>query len=214
MWRSSASWLFPVRCFGCGAIGVAFCAACGASFIPQRRIDARTGLRIVSVGAYADLLRRMILAGKTGRRDVLVALAELLARHVPEMATLVPVPTSRARRRRRGYDQAEVLARVAARYAHAHVERALRRVGSAQQGKDRRERCLDEPRYEVRRMPSPRMRVTLIDDVCTTGATLRGAAAALARSGCVIEGAYVLALVPERTADVRGDYFAGDAGSV
>jgi predicted amidophosphoribosyltransferase len=97
---------------------------------------------------------------------------------------LVPVPTHPARARRRGYDQAQVLARALAGRSGLPVTRCLRRTGSRarQLGAGRAER-LQAGRLELHcHGPAPE-RATLVDDVHTTGATLRAAALALRAAG-------------------------------
>jgi predicted amidophosphoribosyltransferase len=99
-------------------------------------------------------------------------------------AVLVPVPTHGRRRRQRGYDQAEVLARALARRTGLPLHTCLVRTGDGtrQLGAGRAER-LQAGRLQLRcRGAAPPVAV-LVDDVHTTGATLRTAAAALGAAG-------------------------------
>jgi ComF family protein len=99
-------------------------------------------------------------------------------------AVLVPVPTHPARHRRRGYDQAAVLARALSRRTGLRLDMCLRRTGEAarQLGAGRAER-LQAGRLDLRcRGTAPGVAI-LVDDVHTTGATLRAAAAALRAAG-------------------------------
>jgi predicted amidophosphoribosyltransferase len=99
-------------------------------------------------------------------------------------AALVPVPLPAARRRARGFDQAERLARALAGRTGAPVVPCLRRLGAAprQTGAPARDRRTAGRIAVERSAPSPRHAV-LVDDVLTTGATLHGCAVALRGGG-------------------------------
>lgn len=171
---------------------------CGAC---RREAPAFDGAR--SYGLYRGALRGAVLEMKFHRRERLaVKLGELLA--VPwaacpaleeaSHATLVPVPLHRSRRRERGYNQAEALARGLAtelrRAAGGGVKVDLgcllrTRATPPQTGLSLRAR-LENVRgaFEVASPQRARGRVlVLVDDVMTTGATLSACAAALKRAG-------------------------------
>jgi predicted amidophosphoribosyltransferase len=120
------------------------------------------------------------------------AMADLTARHRPSAVTWAP--TTPDRRRERGYDQAQLLARAVARRLRVPCVRLLDRpAGPAQTGRDRAER-LEGPRIVARR--THHGSVLLIDDVCTTGATLGAAASALRSQGSAPIHACTLAVTP------------------
>lgn len=100
-----------------------------------------------------------------------------------DVDTVTWAPTSARRRRRRGFDQAELVARQVALQLGLRPRRLLERDGddATQTGASRLDR-LAGPSFRVR--PDVRgRRVLVIDDVVTTGATLRSAAGALERAG-------------------------------
>jgi ComF family protein len=154
-----------------------------------------------SYGLYAGNLRKAILHLKFHRRVFLGhRLGALLVRAwqalpEPDSAIVVPVPLHPSRRRRRGFNQAELLARGLVRRLGKEERRqglrlvagALRRIRATvpQVGLSvsaRRENVSGV--FSVGRPEQVRNRtVVLIDDVMTTGATLSACAAALKQAG-------------------------------
>ena len=137
-----------------------------------------------------------MLALKDGRRDLATALgARLGAALASEDLHLVGIPTSASRRMRRGFDGGECLASLAARAAGRMASRALTFAArDRQRGRSRAERLEARGRFRANDMLAAGTRVTLIDDVCTTGATLVDAVFALRARGAIVERAVVVAL--------------------
>jgi len=155
------------------------------------------GIEARAAGAYAGSLREAILAMKRGERDQLTALAPLLARELGSLTDpLVPLPTSPRRRRARGFDQAVQLVYRAAAINGLTVCDVLEKRGTAQHGRSRSGRVHARARFRVRRGIALPARVTLVDDVCTTGATLADAADALFAAGVSVGAAVFLARTP------------------
>ena len=102
---------------------------------------------------------------------------------------VVPVPTTRARVRRRGYNQAELLARsVAERLGEGLIEALVRTRGGATQVAlhPSQRRANVRGVFAAREEEIPRLagaHVVLVDDVLTTGATAAAAAEELVRVG-------------------------------
>jgi ComF family protein len=126
-----------------------------------------------------------------GRAVVAKPLGDLMAvywrQHGLPVDVVVPVPLHAARLRERGYNQAGLLAREMARQVGLPVdERTLiRQRATASQvdldAKQRKENVLDAFHCSGRCLLDKR--VLLIDDVCTTGATLEACAVALYEGG-------------------------------
>jgi predicted amidophosphoribosyltransferase len=142
----------------------------------------------------------MLLALKyRNRRDALHYLAAQIAAVLDVEADVVTwVPTTGARRRARGFDQAELLARAVGRCTGLPVRSLLCRVdGQAQTGRDAQARRMG-PEFSRRRRRPGAGSVVLIDDIGTTGATLEAAARVLAGAGWAEIHARTVAWTPRR----------------
>lgn len=140
---------------------------------------------------YEGIARRLILNLKyRNRRQVVVVLAELLAQRVmqsvPNIVTDVDVvtwaPTSTARVRRRGVDQSELLARRLAKEFGVPYRRLLIKTSTNVQTGASRDQRLRGSVYSARKLRVS-SHVMIVDDVVTTGTTLRCAAEALLKAG-------------------------------
>jgi ComF family protein len=102
-----------------------------------------------------------------------------------EPPLLLPVPLHPSKKRMRGYNQSELLARELAKITGWKVEQRLARVKvtRSQVGLDAEERVENvRDAFEWPGEAAP-ARVMLVDDVCTTGATLSACASALMLKG-------------------------------
>jgi predicted amidophosphoribosyltransferase len=145
----------------------------------------------VSAHTYdGDVRRRVVELKYGGRRSLARELAHQLAAavradsalSVDAIQVVTWAPTSSRRRRRRGFDQAQVIARFVARDLGVPCRRLLvRETRTVQTGRSRVAR-LTGPRFRAIATRRP-LRVLVVDDVVTTGSTLRAAAHALTASG-------------------------------
>lgn len=210
---------FPAVCAGCGREGETLCPGC------RRGLDARLELPGgLPIGLPADLPAPLLqlewcapFAGPVrsalhelkyaGERRLARPLGEAVARRwgrVGRGATvIVPVPVHAERERQRGYDQAALIAEVAARSLGLPWLRALERARAtvAQFELGRADRAANVGgAFRLRRARDGRAAdgvagrwVLLVDDVVTTGATLAACAAALEEAGALATSAIVVA---------------------
>src|SRR5260370_38336070 len=100
--RAILDFVFPPQCGGCERIGSGLCGTCLPRGAPiERRLPT---LGVLALGIYDGGFRNAILALKSGRRDVAEAFAERLSSHFGAAGIVVPLPTTAARGRQRGFD--------------------------------------------------------------------------------------------------------------
>ena len=180
--------LFRQRCEACGGIARVLCVTCRAQLFAM--VQPECDAAVVAV-AYEGIARRLILNLKYhNRRQIVSVLVELLAQRImqraPNIATICDVvtwaPTSTARVRRRGLDQAELLARRLARVLDVPCRRLLIKTSTNVQTGASREERLRGSVFSARKL-GVNSHVIVVDDVVTTGTTLRCAADALHKAG-------------------------------
>ena len=182
-------------CFLCGAsvgTGSTLCAVCWAS-LPRHaatRQRALAGVGRVWVGFdYVYPVISLIRALKFGQAVYLApTLAQVWQEFPPPVRLpdcVIPIPLSRQRWRRRGYNQALELARPLAQWLHCPVQEGLSRL-RATLPQAELPRAARQSNVAGAFRASDRLQgrqVALVDDVLTTGATLEAATAALHQVG-------------------------------
>jgi ComF family protein len=189
--------LLPERCAVCDERGRVVCDRCEPRLAAAPPLSVPLHLDALSALFTYDDTTRSLLTGLKNhhRRDAVAWLAERLATAVaPPGGVVTWAPTSDGRRRRRGFDQAELLARALARRWGVPARPLLRRLpGPPQSGRSAPERRTN-PAFSARPPCPPR--VVLVDDIATTGATMTAAARALRAAGARQVHAVVAARAP------------------
>ncbi len=199
----------PVRVDGaCTALQMLW----AARLLPEHGLpagaDYRSLLPVLALGPYQGPLKNLVLAWKNGgaahlTRPLGEGIAPAVSALGPRGVQLAAVPSRLAARLRRGEDHTLELARVLAAQGVGTVMPARAVVATGQEGRDARDRR--ERRIHLRPRPGiARARaqdtewerssgVVIVDDVVTTGSTLRAMHEALTSAGHQVLGAVVIA---------------------
>jgi predicted amidophosphoribosyltransferase len=198
--------VLPADCAGCGGPEPPWCPDCAAGLGGVVAPELSGGPPVLAAGRYTGPLRKALLRYKErGRRDLARPLANRLAEPLGELAPpgegpvwLVPAPSRSAVARSRGGDHVLRLCRaLSAQRSDVRVAHPLRldRRAADSVGLDAAQRAANlAGRVHCRsgRLPPVAARVLIVDDVVTTGSTLRECRSALAAAGVGIEAALVL----------------------
>ena len=194
------------RCGRCGLRLGLPAPACG-DCLRERPAFEHTVCAVDYAFPWDHLIAEFKFRGQAELATPLAArLTEAVQAHTgPPPQWVVPVPLSPQRLAERGYNQAWELARRvgAACGLPARADVLLRALDSAHQadlGRTQRQHNLRSAFFVDARQRAAlqQRRVALVDDVMTTGATAREAAAALLRAGAAAVDVWVLARTPER----------------
>ncbi len=223
----AVNFFLPSVCVSCGRVGDVFCESCQKSLTwfldplcptcgrplshtagrcASCRLDALPLQEIRAVCAFGGAARDAIHALKfEGMFAVAEPMALLMSERFPTWSQpcdfIIPIPLHPERLRERGYNQAGLLVRhLCQRIAANYDEESLWRTRHTrpQVGLDRVQRRQNvQGAFAVDRQRVAGQHVLLVDDVCTSGATLAAAAEALLEHGA---------------ASVRGFCFARPVG--
>lgn len=209
--------LYPSRCAACGHSGEWLCSVCLEQCIPHGfPCCSRCGSRILGLtcttceryirhldelcaaysysGPVRDLVHRFKYDGMSAAAGWMAE--RMPVAWLPRDAVFVPVPLHPARKRERGYNQSELLARALGKRTGHPVVPALKRVRhtapQAHMGAAGRWANI-KGAFEPRRKLDSGSAVVLIDDVCTTGATMEECAKVMSGIGAERVAALVFA---------------------
>lgn len=199
------SLLAPHDCISCGAEGKLLCDWCKLEAIPPvpprcyrcrkqtqdsltcRPCRSESRLRYVWIaseyqGASKELIGKLKFGRAQAAAEVIAGIMTDTLPYLPKETIVTFVPTATSRRRQRGYDQAELIARHIAKLTGLKFHPLLLRRGQTRQvgatRAKRKEQLLEAFRARNAKIISG-SQILLIDDIVTTGATLEAASQVL-----------------------------------
>ena len=173
----------------------ALCVECMAmiqpvvtTLVPLTKTGKRA-IRVHAVGRYHGPLQQLILAKKYSDALACFYMAQLICErtniaHI-SLDYIVPIPLHWRRYAKRGYNQSQEIAKAISKQIGVPVLHALKRIKhtpfQSQCSKDERAQNVADAFTLLTQQELKGKRIALIDDVMTTGATLRAAASTLAK---------------------------------
>ena len=196
LFKSLVHVFLPVSCPVCGELGEALCDNCAESLLTPLKFEYNN-FDVYAGAFYEDEIRQVILdlkyKGLRAAGKILgLKLADLFER--PDIDLLIPVPLHKASKRY--YNQAyEIASGLGAKW-HIKVDNNLcawRKIAAHHAGMSKREREeLTSQAFKVDNKIK-NFKAALVDDICTTGATLKCLAQACINAGAEVKSAYVIA---------------------
>ena len=177
--------LFPERCVGCSRtsnLGALLCRKCSEEW--KRPIHNKIeGVPLVASAYYSLSISHIVLKAKENNDSrARRVLATFIAEQINAPHILLPIPSSAAANRRRGFDHAFLLAKEVAQLTGSQVWQGLR---TNRKVKDQTKLRHDQRfinlagAYSLTGGNQPSGALVVIDDLVTSGASLREALRAL-----------------------------------
>lgn len=209
----------PHPCINCGKIGQVLCASCEYNIMHAQQSrclmcsgslnegfcgcddpDLDFGL---FVGDRSGVLQKLIGGYKfMNMRDAREVIARLLgsrAEHLPGDTIIVPVPTTPDRIRERGYDHMGLLTVALSKTTGLRADNIIgRRKGPAQHHMTDLSSRMNNARdaFFLLANPEPEKSYVILDDIFTSGATVRSIACLLRAEGAGRVGTLIIARQP------------------
>ena len=190
-----SSLIFPSRCIGCMQLGPTICSQCRLSWHPHIFRTHVDNLPVTSSIIYSPIAARILVAAKEANRksaDTLIidAMQHVLENYKGDITnlTFVPMPSSKKALRKRGRNFIEFICEEL-NISYSSILFHQRSVKD-QSGLNAQERRLNlVGAFGLKSSVRIYGDIVLIDDVVTTGSTLREARRALSAGGLQVSAA-------------------------
>jgi len=190
-----SSLIFPSRCIGCMQLGPTICSQCRLSWHPHIFRTHVDNLPVTSSIIYSPIAARILVAAKEANRksaDILIidAIQHVLENYKGDITnlTFVPMPSSKKALRKRGRNFIEFVCKEL-NVSYSNILFHQRSVKD-QSGLNAQERRLNlVGAFGLKGSVRIYGDIVLIDDVVTTGSTLREARRALSAGGLQVSAA-------------------------
>lgn len=203
--------IFPENCLFCGSDESLFCSNCLqkqkiSAITSKKNLSKVAGIKQVVVASnyrqqqLAELIRhykyRSIYSLAGPLAEILIACLEV--QRFNNIDLVLPVPLHKKREIRRGFNQAELLAKNISQHfswpvANKAIVRKFNTVAQVKLNKDQRKQNVKGVFEVLDKKIIRNKRILLVDDVITTGATLSECAKTLLKNGAVEVQAIVIA---------------------
>ena len=184
--------IFPRNCLGCGKEGKYICEKCDLFLSETPSLFSQGSLEeLVSIWEYEGLIKEIILKIKYyGAFEAINELVEKAFKirkpYIPENTVITFVPMFKKKEKRRGFNQAEIIAKKVGEMTGSNVLSLLEKTkDTPSQTKLDKEERLKNIRGLFKRKEGIicNSNVLLVDDVWTSGATMKECARVLKKSG-------------------------------
>ena len=197
--------LFPRLCASCSTkIQKGYlCPNCYSSI---EFIKTYTTQNLISICRYKEPIKTLIYQFKYGNRDYLTEVfSELIKKHLnrirPNLSSydyVIPVPLHKYKLKERGYNQAELLAKILANYFQIPLRNDIifqTKYIPSQTTLDKSKRLENKKGSFIAKGSLENRRIILVDDVITTGSTINECTKALES----IKAAEIIAITLAKT---------------
>lgn len=205
VWQLLISLLFPHRCSGCNKLFTLLCEDCRQCIdftcFPLKKLQQHIGCdSLYALSFYSYPIKQLLQDMKyRGVKDCCVVASSLLyhGAHREKVDLVTAAPMHWKRLRHRGFNQAEVIAKDLAQKIHVpYMQLLAKNKHTPQQAhlsRKKRSNNLDSSIVGQNTAQIRGKRILLIDDVVTTGSTLRSCTQALKKHSAAEVHALVVA---------------------